>query len=230
MSEDYPRETAFDSRGNPLFTIDGNLASAADAARFPNAKLYAYGESLHAGPVYDGWGRQVRGGGELDSGSVQPSGDFVDGVIDKVVGGVILAAIIGFFTLVSEPLDRWLMNKAKEQTSHASELEKDVASVSGLNIGGIWAPPIWLLFFVRLPFAVIPIALLTVVMLVPLFGQLCVLLVWGLVLIRGNEWSWYSGKWATVDDFMAAKRRWAYGLLVYMAIASLVYFCYQSGQ
>jgi hypothetical protein len=137
-----------------------------------------------------------------------------------------MAAILGFFYVVSGPLDRWLMKLAKGQTSHAHELEKEVTSASGLNFGGFFAGPffswIWLLTFLRLPFALIPLAFLTVILVIPLFGPLALLLMCGLVLIRGNEWAWYSGKWATVDDFMAAKRRWAYALLGLYAVMVLL--------
>jgi hypothetical protein len=224
MGEEYPREAAFDSQGNPLFTSDGNLASAADAARFPKTKLYAGGDSLYSGPVYDGRGRQVRGGGNAASVPI-PSQDFVGDAIDKGLGSLFGCAIVGFFLVVTEPLDRWLMDKAKEQTSRADELEKEVASARGYNFGGFLPGPlscIWLLLFLRFPFALIPVALLTVVNLVPLFGQLTLLLTWGLVLVRGNEWAWYSGKWATVDDLMAAKRRWAYALIGLYAVMALV--------
>jgi hypothetical protein len=217
MGEEYPRESAFDSKGNPLFTSDGNIASAADAARFQNEKLYVYGESLHSGPVYDGWGRQVRGTGEPASVPLRSSGDFVDNTINQGVGCAVTAVILGFFYLVTGPLDRWLMNLAKGQTSRAHELEEEVAKVSGLNFGGFFSVPffswLWLLLFLRLPFALITLVFLYLIIFIPLFGPLTVLLMWGLLLIRGNEWAWYSGKWATIDSFKAAKKRWAYALL-----------------
>ncbi len=223
MGEEFPGEAAFDSQGNPLFTSDGNLASAADAARFPDADLYAYGESLHSGPVYDGRGHQVRGSGRPVSVSLPSSGDFIDDAIGGAVGCAVWAAIFGFFYLVSGPLDRWLMKKAKEQTSRAHELENEVASVRGLNFGGLFFVPwIWMLLFLRLPFALITIALTSVVAIIPLFGQLCYLLMLGLILIRGNEWAWYSGKWATVDDLMAAKRQWAHVLLGIWAVLLVI--------
>lgn len=55
-------------------------------------------------------------------------------------------------------------------------------------------------------------------MFVPLFGQLCLLVVYGLILIRGNDWAWYSEKWATVDDLMTAKRPWSCFLIALYAV------------
>lgn len=224
MSDEFPREAAFDSRGNPLFMSDGNLASAADAAQFPNERLYVHGDDHYTGDIYDGWGNKV----SRDGRGYQP--DWGGGSYDpgNVIGGVVFWAFVGFLLLISGPIDKWLMGMAQNQTSRSSELETEIEAVQGINFGAFFAGLlfwVWPLFFLRIPFSVV-IAFLTFFW-IPIIPCLIpvMFIVWVLVIIRGNEWAWYSGKWATPDDFRKAKKRWVNFLIVFYIFALVVAGC-----
>jgi hypothetical protein len=223
MSDEYPRDAAFDAKGNPLFTDDGNLASAADAGKFPNNPLFVYGEKLYSGDVYDGSGYKVRspgGGFSTTSGGhagVDPAG---------AVGGLVAAAYIGFFIMISGPIDKWLMGVARNQTDRAHELEIDLPSIKGPNLGPILASILfwtWSFLFLSTKMAFAVTGLTFVGCIFPPCTTPLILIMLGLVIAKGNEWSWYSGKWAKVDNLKRAKKIWILLMFMAYAIIALLY-------
>ena len=107
---EWPKEAAIDKRGNPLFSEDGNLASAADVAQYKNMKVFNEDLKLHAGGVYDGRGKQVRGEPALNHDRSYSSGyggglsdDFIPDSVFNCLAYIIMAVTLGlvifpFFT------------------------------------------------------------------------------------------------------------------------------------
>jgi hypothetical protein len=246
MSNDLPPEAAYDASGNPLFTSDGNLGSAADAARFTNANLYAGGERLYEGDVFDGWGHKVRSAkserGSTSWGSSNTGGSTSGEDPGWAVIGIVLA-LVGLLALLARPIDRWLMGFAKKQSQRTDELEQSLHTIQGLNFGGLLLPIglliigiiftvvdiflnttsdtnnfvdfllsqllswLWVFAFLRVRFALLIFSLALVTSIIPCLFFIP-LIMQALILIRGNEWAWYSGRWDKVEKFRNAKRRW----------------------